>query len=111
VVALLASFRPITNKPRPTQVPPPINISPYLSLLFDLLLFFTPLVLPLRQQPLRQQLFRLAGHHQIHETVVGVFDVGVTECAQSQMGHGTIVENLGAGVGVMDRLLEMRHQY
>lgn len=40
-----------------------------------------------------------------------VFDVGVTECAQSQMSHGTIVEDLGGRVRVLDGLLQMGHEH
>lgn len=40
-----------------------------------------------------------------------IFDVGVTECAQSQMGNGAIVEDLCTGIGVLDGFLEVGHEH
>jgi hypothetical protein len=63
------------------------------------------------QKSLSQQLLHFASHHQIDQATVRVLDVCVAECAQSQVRHGAVVEDLGGGVRVLDSLLQVRHQH
>lgn len=63
------------------------------------------------QKALSQQLLHFASHHEVDQTTVRVLYVGVTECAQPQMGHGAVVEDLGGRVRVLDGLLQMGHEH
>jgi len=42
---------------------------------------------------------------------VRVFDVGMTERTETQVGHGTVEEDLGGGVRMLDGFLQVGHEH
>ena len=91
-----------------------VHVERHLPSLLDLLLLRrseNPLMLPLGQKTLSYQFLAAAAKLDVKECVVRVLDGSMSEPTKSKLDHGPVVEDLGDWVGMMHRVLEVRHEH